>query len=89
MGLVTGLKCSLLAMLCVTALAVILVSPAVPSPPTVVGKIHVLLSGVLAAMLPSTVSIAMLMAAALLPGSALLAPGAGGSGGPVSLPMRR
>lgn len=84
-------KPSLLAAFCALALVGILISPAVPSPPTLVGKSvqGAIMAPAAIALLPPTSELRVIIGGQLYRTFDLTAHGAGPAAGPGSLPLRR
>ncbi len=78
------------AVLCAMALAGILISPAVPSPPTVVGKaIQASVTSLVLAVLPPAGAVATIVLGILYPALPYVVRGSGSADGPIFLPLRR
>ncbi len=81
---------SFFAVVCVVALVGILVSPAVPSPPTIVGKaIHASVTSLMIAVLPPACALASAVLGMLYPATEYVVQGGDSAVGAVFLPLRR
>lgn len=90
LGMISGSTRCLVAVLCALALAGILVSPAVPSPPTVVGKtMHASVTSLAVAMLPPSCALGAIVLGILAITSDFHPGAADAATGPVFLPLRR
>ncbi len=81
---------SFFALLCTLALAAILISPAVPSPPTVVGKaIYASVISLVVAVLPAACAVATIVLGVLYPVFEYVIRAGEPASEPVFLPLRR
>ncbi len=81
---------SLLALVCALALAGLLVSPAVPSPPTVLGKaIQASVTSLVVAVLPAACAVASVVLGVFYSTLEYVVRTGDSAAGPVFLPLRR